>query len=58
MPMMMIVSLLQLFIPLTVFMRLCCIGLKHYSIHIGAAFIILVGIAVTLLDLSFELKLD
>jgi hypothetical protein len=55
-PIFMLVSLLQLFIPLSVFMRQCCIGLKHYKIHIVAAGVILVGILFSYIDLTFKTR--
>lgn len=51
-PVWLMVTLLQLFIPLNMFLRSLCVGLKHYKIHIFASFVIIVGVAVNLGDLS------
>lgn len=52
MNMLMIVVLMQLFIPLSVFMRVCCVGLKHYPTHLISAFVILLGVIFSLVDLT------
>lgn len=51
MNMYMIVVLMQLFIPLSVFMRTCCAQLKHYPVHLISALVILIGVVFSLLDL-------
>lgn len=51
-PMWLIITLLQLFIPLNLFLRSCCVGLKHHKIHIYSSLIILVGVGVNLGDLG------
>ena len=51
-PIWLIITLLQLFIPLNLFLRSCCVGLKHYKIHIYASLIILVGVGINLGDLG------
>ena len=47
----MIVIILQLFIPLNLLLRLCCIKMKHYKIHVFAAMLILVSVVISLLNL-------
>jgi hypothetical protein len=35
-------------------MRSCCVGLKHYKIHVLSAFIILIGVIISNLDLTIK----
>jgi len=51
-PMWHLIILLQLFIPLNMFLRSCCVGLKHYKIHVYASLVILIGVSVSLLDIT------
>jgi hypothetical protein len=51
-PVWLVITCLQLFIPLNLFLRSLCVGLKHYKVHIYASLLILIGIAVNLGDLS------
>lgn len=53
-PLWLLVSLLQLFIPLNMLFRSCCIGLKHYKMHVLAGFVILVAIVINLVDITDE----
>jgi len=54
-PIWLLISLLQFFIPLNMFFRSCCIGLKHYLIHIVAGCIILGAIVINMIDISDSL---
>ena len=47
-------SLLQFFIPLNLLFRWCCLGLKHYLVHIIACVVITVAAAINLADLAFH----
>lgn len=51
-PLWLLVSLLQFFIPLNMLFRSCCIGLKHYTVHVVSGFIILVAVIVNMVDIS------
>src|SRR5947209_2226013 len=53
-PIWVIISLLQLFIPLNLLLRSCCIGLKHKKLHVAAALVILIGVGVNLIDFSYD----
>lgn len=48
----MLVSLLQFFIPLNMLFRSCCIGLKHYTAHVVAGFIIVFAILLNVIDIN------
>jgi hypothetical protein len=52
MPVWLLIVLLQLFIPLNTLMRSCCVGLKHFKIHIISSLIILIGVGISFGDLS------
>lgn len=51
-PLWLLVSLLQFFIPLNMLFRSCCINLKHYSIHVAAGFMILIAILLNMIDIT------
>ena len=51
-PLWLLVSLLQFFIPLNMLFRSCCIGLKHYTIHVAAGFLILIATVLNLIDIT------
>ena len=51
-PIWLLVSLLQFFIPLNMLFRSCCIGLKHYTTHVIAGFIILVAVVLNMVDIT------
>ena len=51
-PIWLLISLLQFFIPLNMLFRSCCIGLKHYLVHVVAGCIILTGIILNMIDIS------
>ena len=51
-PLWLLVSLLQFFIPLNMLFRSCCIGLKHYPTHVLAGFIILTAVVVNMIDIT------
>lgn len=51
-PIWLLISLLQFFIPLNMLFRSCCIGLKHYLVHVVAGCIILAGIILNMIDIS------
>ena len=51
-PLWLLVSLLQFFIPLNMLFRSCCIGLKHYTLHVAAGFIILFAVVINLIDIT------
>ena len=44
--------MLQFFIPLNMLFRSCCIGLKHYTMHVAAGFVILVAVVLNLVDIT------
>lgn len=47
-PLWLLCSLLQLFIPLNMLLRSCCIGLKHYKIHVLAGVVIFLAISLAM----------
>ena len=51
-PLWLLVSLLQFFIPLNMLFRSCCIGLKHYTMHVIAGFIILAAVILNMIDIT------
>ena len=51
-PVYLLISLLQFFIPLNMLFRSCCIGLKHYTKHVLAGFIILVAVVLNMIDIT------
>ena len=51
-PLWLLVSLLQFFIPLNMLFRSCCIGLKHYAMHVAAGFIILIAVILNMVDIT------
>ena len=51
-PIWLMVSLLQFFIPLNMLFRSCCLGLKHYAIHVIAGFVILAATVLNMVDLA------
>ena len=53
-PIWLLCSLLQLFIPLNMFFRRC-LGLKHFKTHMFAGFIIFVGVVLNIVDLITNL---
>jgi len=56
-PIWLLITLLQFFIPLNMLFRSCCIGLKHYLIHVVAGFIILFAVVLNMIDIA-NLKAD
>ena len=56
-PLWLLTSLLQLFIPLNMLLRSCCIGLKHYKIHYLAGLVILVSVGLAMFS-AFENRED
>ena len=55
-PIWLLVSLLQFFIPLNMLFRSCCIGLKHYVTHVAAGFIILIAVILNMIDITDSKK--
>lgn len=51
-PLWLLISMLQFFIPLNMLFRSCCIGLKHYTMHVVAGFVILVAVILNLIDIT------
>lgn len=51
-PVYLLISLLQFFIPLNMLFRSCCIGLKHYTKHVLAGFVILVAVVLNMIDIT------
>ena len=51
-PVYLLITLLQFFIPLKMLFRSCCIGLKHYTKHVIAGAIILVGVVLSMVDVA------
>ena len=51
-PIWLLVSLLQFFIPLNMLFRTCCIGLKHYIKHVVAGFIICTAVVLNMIDVT------
>mmetsp|Transcript_21402 Transcript_21402/g.26340 ORF Transcript_21402/g.26340 Transcript_21402/m.26340 type:complete len:273 (-) Transcript_21402:549-1367(-) len=51
-PVYLLVALLQFFIPLNMLFRSCCLGLKHYAIHVIAGFVILLATILSMVDLA------
>ena len=51
-PVWMLVTLLQFFIPLNMLFRSCCIGMKHHPQHYIAGLIILVAVVLTIVDVN------
>lgn len=51
-PIWLLITLLQFFIPLNMLMRSCCVGKSHYKTHVISGFIILSATAVNLVDLA------
>lgn len=51
-PLWLLISLLQFFIPLNMLFRSCCIGLKHYMIHCIAGFIIFAAVCLNMADIA------
>ncbi len=51
-PIWLLVSLLQFFIPLNMLFRSCCNGLKHFTTHVIAGFIILVAVVLNMIDIT------
>ena len=56
-PVWMLVSLLQFFIPLNMLFRSCCIGMKHYNRHVLAGFVICVAILLNMIDAAHLKKI-
>ena len=52
-PVYLLITLLQTFIPLKMFFRTCCIGLKHHKRHILAGAIIIISVVISIMDISF-----
>ena len=53
-PLWLLVSLLQFFIPLNMIFRSCCMRLKHFYMHMVAGFIILCAIVTNMIDIKKE----
>ena len=53
-PVWMLVTLLQFFIPLNMLVRSCCIGLQHHKIHAVAGFIIFGAVIINLMDFAAD----
>ena len=51
-PVYLLISLLQFFIPLNMLFRSCCIGLKHYTKHVFAGFVILAAVVLNMIDIT------
>jgi len=51
-PIWLLVSLLQFFIPLNMLFRSCCLGLKHYTVHAIASFVIMAAALINIVDVS------
>ena len=51
-PLWILVSLLQFFIPLNMLFRSCCIGMKHYTKHFMAGFIIMIAVLLNMIEVS------
>lgn len=49
-PLWLLTTLLQFFIPLNMLFRSCCVGNSHNKIHILAGFIVVIGVAITMFD--------
>ena len=47
-PLWLLASLLQLFIPLNMMLRSCCIGLRHFNVHVMAGLIILIAVGLAM----------
>jgi hypothetical protein len=53
MPLWLLVGMLQLFIPLNMLMRTCCIqDVLHYGVHWGSALVIFIGVIVCMMTLQ------
>ncbi len=55
-PLWLLCSLLQFFIPLNMLFRSCCIGLKHYTTHVVAGFIILIAVICNMINIGDDKK--
>ena len=51
-PVYLLITLLQFFIPLNMLFRSCCIGLTHYTKHMVAGFIIAGSVILNLIDIT------
>ena len=51
-PLWLLCSLLQFFIPLNMLFRSCCVGLKHYNTHVFAGVIICLAVIVNMIDIT------
>jgi len=51
-PIWLLCSLLQFFIPINMLFRRCCLGLKHYAIHTVAGLTILIAVILNIVDLE------
>ena len=49
-----LVILLQLFIPINMLFRRCCIGLKHYTTHVIAGLVIVIATVLNMIDLGSQ----
>lgn len=51
-PIWLLITMLQFFIPFNMLVRSCCIGLRHYKVHAFAGFIIFAAVCINLLDFT------
>ena len=51
-PVYLLITLLQFFIPLNMLFRSCCIGLTHYTKHMVAGLIIAGAVILNMIDIS------
>ena len=51
-PIWLLITMLQFFIPFNMLVRSCCIGLIHYKVHAIAGFIIFAAVCINLLDFT------
>lgn len=52
MPIWLLISILQLFVPLVTILRACCIeSVRHYAVHWISSLIILIGVIINLVTL-------
>tara|TARA_B110000285_G_C15097310_1_gene602849 strand:- start:837 stop:1154 length:318 start_codon:yes stop_codon:yes gene_type:complete len=53
MPLWLLISVLQLFVPLVTILRACCIeSVRHYTVHWLSSLLILIGVIVNLVTLK------
>ena len=51
-PIWLLISMLQFFIPFNMLVRSCVLGLRHYQIHALAGFVIFAAVCINLLDFT------